>query len=492
MLEFAGQTALALVAGGALLLSYRRIRRSAPLAAHLFTIGLLARLAIGLGLAMSWLAAGTPNGIDGPDPRWFPDAQMYYVAAVDAAANGLGRVEDTEASPVFVRTLALWMRFTGDTHAGAHLLNVLVFAGLCVGICVVATRRGDRRGQQVAALVIGAFALSPNLIILASQPLKDTLFFGALACVAISLEELLSDDPVRPVRLRAVPLAGILLGVYVMSGMRAYFGLMILGLLGAVLAFRALMLTSRRAVPWPYLARAAVLLAVVWLGCRIGGGPYYSLFVDPFLAPVTVRLDAAVSRVREAAGFGAGTASTTPAVPDGGLLSVVERSRRGFETSGGATNMAPPELDRSTRTGVMSRLAGALLGLGAVFVPVSLLRATGLVTFEGGGRFLLLTAVDTLYLDGAVAWCLVFVWRRRTAITGGWTLAAVLLLLGTVGAVLVGYVVTNYGTLFRLRLLAVVPFWLLPLVVADRSTFGPTDVAAGGGTQDSRECHRPA
>lgn len=230
MLEFAGQTALALMASGALLLSYRRIRRSAPLAAHLFTIGLLARIAIGLGLAMSWLAAGTPNGIDGPDPRWFPDAQMYYVAAVDAAANGLGRVEDTEASPVFVRALALWMRFTGDTHAGA------------------------------------------------------------------------------------------------------------------------------------------------------------------------------------------------------------------------------------------------LLGLGAVFVPVSLLRATGLVSFEGGGRFLLLTDIDTLYLDGAVAWCLAFVWRRRAAITGGWTLAAVLLLLGTVGAVLVGYVVTNYGTLFRLRLLAVVPFWLLPLVVADRST----------------------
>ena len=47
-------------------------------------------------------------------------------------------------------------------------------------------------------------------------------------------------------------------------------------------------------------------------------------------------------------------------------------------------------------------------------------------------------------------------------------LALVLLLLGTVGAVLVGYVVTNYGTLFRLRLLAVVPFWLLPLVAAPR------------------------
>jgi hypothetical protein len=99
-------------------------------------------------------------------------------------------------------------------------------------------------------------------------------------------------------------------------------------------------------------------------------------------------------------------------------------------------------------------------------VPVSLLRATGLVNFTGGGRMLLLTDVDTLFLDLTIVACLVLVWRHRREIGGAWTLAAFLLVLGVVSALLVGYVVTNYGTLFRLRLLAVVPFWLLPLVLA--------------------------
>jgi hypothetical protein len=41
----------------------------------------------------------------------------------------------------------------------------------------------------------------------------------------------------------------------------------------------------------------------------------------------------------------------------------------------------------------------------------------------------------------------------------------------TVGetAVLLGYVVTNYGTLFRLRLIAAMPIWLQPLAATDHA-----------------------
>lgn len=477
MWAFVAQTALASAASAALLFAFRWIRSRAPLAAYLFAAGLIARTAIGLGLAVSWFATAGPEARFGPDARWFPDAQMYYVDAADAAAQGLTRVADDDASPVFVRTLALWMRATGESHAGAHLLNLLVFAAIAVAVCAALTRRGDTLGQQAAALVVGAFALSPNLIILASQPLKDTVFFGALACVAIGLWHVCTDAEPSSLRLAAAPMAVVLLGVYVMSGMRAYFGLMILGLLAGVLGLRALWLylPDRRA-PRPFIRRALVLLAVVWLGCRVGGGPYYSLFADPFLAPVTTRVDAAIARGLRLVGVTPprlGTADTEAA----GLLDVVERSRRGFESSGGGTNMAPPELDRSQRVGLLSRVAGVVLGLGAVFVPVSVLRATGIVSFPGGGRFLLLTDVDTLYLDLAIALCLVFVWRRRHELEGRWTLAVFLLALGAVCAVLVGYVVTNYGTLFRLRLLAVVPFWLLPLVLSRATAPASTPAA---------------
>lgn len=466
MWAFVAQTALATLATAALVFVYRWIRSRAPLAAFLFAAGLVARIAVGAGLALSWLGSAPAGAVFTPDTRWFPDAQMYYEDASLAADVGLTEISDSQASPTFVRSLAIWMRLAGPSHAAAHLLNVLVYAAVSLGICVALTRRRDAIGAHATALVVGVFALSPNLIILASQPLKDTLFFGALALVVIGLWWVLPDTPGAPVRLAPVPLALVLLGVYLMSGMRAYFGLMILGLLGGVLFLRGVVLIrEQRRVPWRYVGAVVVVLAVVWTGCRVGGGPYYVSLVEPVMLPVMAKVDAATNAVRAAFGQQAG-ARPPRAAGDAGLLSVVERSRRGFEGSGGNTNMATSELDRSGRAGLIGKVSGVLLGLGAVFVPVSLLKATGLVHFTGGGRMLLLTDVDTLFLDLTIVACLVLVWRHRREIGGAWTLVAFLLVLGVVSALLVGYVVTNYGTLFRLRLLAVVPFWLLPLVLA--------------------------
>lgn len=466
MWAFVAQTALAALASASLLFAYRWIRTRAPLAALLFAAGLLARVAAGLGFALTWLGTAPAEVRLGPDARWFPDASMYYEDATDAATYGLTRVGDFQASPVFVRSLALWMRATGQSHGTAHLLNILVFAAIAVGVCSVLTRRGDDLGRRATALVVGVFALSPNLIILASQPLKDTLFFGALAAMVLALWWLLPDEPGRPLRLRAVPLAVVLLGVYLMSGMRTYFGLMVLGLLGAVLGVRALILwRAGRRVPWRFVRASAVLLATVWLGCRVGGGPYYESLVEPVTAPFTDAVDEGVSRVLGVMGI-TRERPRRPASSETGFLFVVERSRRGFEGSGGGTNMAPPELDRSRRSGLFSHLWGAGLGVAAVFVPVSLLRASGLVSFPGGGGMLLLTDLDTVFIDLAILACAVLVWRFRRDLLAGWGLTTFLVVLGIVSALLVGYVVTNYGTLFRLRLLAVVPFWLLPLALA--------------------------
>lgn len=464
------QIALVSVVCASMLFVYRWIRSRAPVAASLFAAGFVARTAVGAGLAMTWLASATPGAAFMPDTRWFPDAQMYYEEAAAAADIGLTEVGDDQASPTFVRSLALWMRLAGQSHAASHLLNVLVYAGVSVGICLVLTRRRDAIGAQATALVVGAFALSPNLVILASQPLKDTLFFGALALVVAGLWWVLTDAPGSPLRLAPVPLALVLLGVYLMSGMRAYFGLVILGLLAGVLFLRGLALIRELGrVPWRYVGAAVVVLTVVWTGCRLGGGPYYEALVEPVMLPVMASVADVTNTVRDA--FGQTVAPRPPvAAGKAGVLAVVRQSRRGFETSGGTTNMAPVELDRTGGDGVLDKVSGVLLGLGAVFVPVSLLKATGLVTFAGGGRMLLLTDIDTLFLDLTIVACLVLVWRHRREISGAWTLAAFLLVLGVVSAILVGYVVTNYGTLFRLRLLAVVPFWLLPLVLARPST----------------------
>jgi hypothetical protein len=43
------------------------------------------------------------------------------------------------------------------------------------------------------------------------------------------------------------------------------------------------------------------------------------------------------------------------------------------------------------------------------------------------------------------------------------------LVLATTTAMLLGYVVTNYGTLWRLRSLVVVPLWLLVLALSEQT-----------------------
>jgi hypothetical protein len=45
-----------------------------------------------------------------------------------------------------------------------------------------------------------------------------------------------------------------------------------------------------------------------------------------------------------------------------------------------------------------------------------------------------------------------------------WFLAS----LAIVVSLLLGYIVTNFGTLFRLRLMVALPFWMLPLAVRSR------------------------
>ena len=273
------------------------------------------------------------------------------------------------------------------------------------------------------------------------------------------------DAPGKTVRLVPVPLALVLLGIYLMSGMRAYFGLLILGLLGSVLFLRGVaLIREERRMPWRYAGAVVVVLAVVWAGCRVGGGPYYQTLVEPVDVPVTTRLERAFEwcRERSASAMARGRGRRRrgrPAVGRGTVAPGLRGFRRRHQHG---VSRAQPRRRRRC----MSRVGGVMLGLGAVFVPVSLLRATGLVSFQGGSRSLLLTDIDTLFIDITIVACLVLVWRRRRDLRGAWTLTVFLLVLGVVSAVLVGYVVTNYGTLFRLRLLAVVPFWLLPLVLA--------------------------
>jgi hypothetical protein len=98
-----------------------------------------------------------------------------------------------------------------------------------------------------------------------------------------------------------------------------------------------------------------------------------------------------------------------------------------------------------------------------MFVPISLLRATGIVNFSGGRGLLFLTDIDTLVNDLVLGVCIYFlVARYRPA---RWPQFVAVLTFTLLMTLALAYVVTNFGTLFRLRLMASASVWLLPVLV---------------------------
>jgi len=111
----------------------------------------------------------------------------------------------------------------------------------------------------------------------------------------------------------------------------------------------------------------------------------------------------------------------------------------------------------------------AARGLAVIFVPISLLRAVTDIHFDGGRGLLSIVDLDTVVMDVVNVFVLVLLWRRRRAIGDRLPLVLFGLTLSLVTALLVGYVVTNLGTLWRLRSLIAVPLWILVIALAPRA-----------------------
>lgn len=108
-------------------------------------------------------------------------------------------------------------------------------------------------------------------------------------------------------------------------------------------------------------------------------------------------------------------------------------------------------------------------GLAVIFVPISLLRAVMDIRFEGGRGLLSIVDFDTVVMDLVSGFVVVLLWRRRRAIGDRLPLVLFGFTLSLVTALLLGYVVTNLGSLWRLRSLIAVPLWILVIAVAPRS-----------------------
>jgi hypothetical protein len=428
---------------------YRWMRQRSRVFAVWFACGLIGRALIGAALFLIsfWQLPIMPSlQLGGGFWALALDGRTYFDLAAHAAATTIRGITDDFPSPFYLRTLAVWLRVFGAVPPSAIVFNLTCYA-CTAALVLIAAQRGDRRTDSGAAtLALAGLTICPSLVLFGTQPLKDPLS-ATLVVAVVAGFRLWSADVTANVGISR-KLAGLVLmsiGVYAMAGIRAYFaGFMIAGIAAATAWIAAS--SAQRSARLRTLALNVPLLVVLWMMFAAGGGPYYRDYMR--FARNTV--------------FG----------PDS-AIGALDTARAGFIATGGGTSFAPiPSADdrvegferRARGPGWAGRLHATVTGCLMIMVPVSILRALSIVTFSGGRGLLMITDLDTLVIDLTVLACILWTMtsRRERRLLDPAVLFAAVLAATTFLAL--AYVVTNFGTLFRLRLLVAPPLWLIPVL----------------------------
>jgi hypothetical protein len=204
------------------------------------------------------------------------------------------------------------------------------------------------------------------------------------------------------------------------------------------------------------IAAGTATLAAAWLAFTYGAGLYAADYVQ------MVKPDVVASR----------------------LGARLVTAHNGFVQSGGRTNIAAPASQIGPRTpaedprpvgdelvksgdslrgdvGAGGRLETVALGLATMFIPMTLLKLLGVVKVAGGANLFLMTDLDTLFMDLTIAAGAFICFRNRGTWRSGGPYVVFVLSISLFIAITMGYVVTNYGTLVRLRLMVAAPIWSL-------------------------------
>jgi hypothetical protein len=454
-------------AGLAVVALYRYVGRQSRQLGAIMAAGLLLRLVLGLLLfTISYLDLPLLRGVHSSDGFWAvaPDARHYAARASVAAVEGLNIISDGSASPMYVKVLALWMRGTGVGPASGLFLNVVLYGLLCAGFVYAWKPRGDWRHDLPCILALASFSFAPGPLFHGTQALKDDLFAFLVVTGGIGAFLVLtpvvygrSDHSSAWAAFSGLVVLGVAL--YMVAGIRAYYAILMWVSLGASLAFFVVRRDAdrlRRGVPL-----AVGVLAVTCVSWWIGAGGYNlvaRIFREPAAAAGEATAGGLWSRVEMVANR---------------ARDVIVGARRGFARSGGGTNLAASQEALRPRAPLVpgdasepTHLTGVVVGLGALLVPISLLQGLSGLELPGGRDLLFLTDIDTLFIDATIIATFVLVWTRWQTARHHLPYVAFVLVLGCTTALLLAYIVTNFGTLFRLRMLMVVPFWLLLLATS--------------------------
>ncbi|HEX9368469.1 MAG TPA: hypothetical protein VF921_17695, partial [Vicinamibacterales bacterium] len=480
-LALCAQLLIAAAVGAGLVAACRWVQRRSRLCGWLVVAGLLLRATVTFALFWtSYLNLPILRHLHTGDGFWklAIDARIYYYSAVNAAQNGLDTVLRGSPSPAFVKGLALWMRAVGPSQMSAAYLNLSLYVLLCLLIVAWFKPTGKWREDLPCAVTLAAVSFSPVLIVYGSQPLKDTMFVFLLGIVCVAAFELMPvivfDGGVTR-RSRVVNLglaATFLAALYLIAGIRGYYGLLTWSALAWVLFVFAWRQRPARLVG--YIAVSVLVLTAVWVSYMTGADFDY---INPYGNPIAATWAATHPETSGRSGPGEPGATRS-------MLSMVDAYRAGFVLTPGATNIGsgsmgagqmengvPSPITRGSAaplpgTGLRDRLSAVTLGLGLMFVPVSALRALSIVNFTGGRGLLAITDADTLLMDLTIVAAFALLVRRRSAVRDRLPYVCFMGTLSIAAALLMAYIVTNFGTLFRLRLMVSVPLWMLPLALS--------------------------
>ena len=473
--------AAACVIGLWLFRTVRWIHEQSQVAGVIVAAGIMLRATIGLSLFwISFLNLPLLRSSHWGDGFWalMGDARGYYRYAVTAIEVGLDTITPGFSSPLFTKTLALWMHVVGVSPAAGLMLNVCLYTALAALVTRMFKPHNQWRDDLPYIVGVGAFFLSPVLVIHGTQTLKEDLFNTLIGLLCISTLYALRPI-VYGIRHSRATFAASLMMVnaitFYLAGIRAYYAAIAWGVMVCVLSWFLLRQRLRR-VP-RYSIAAVLLLTAMWASYAYGAGPYYR---GPTFADADRLARGSEGKERNPAQALYLT-----------LVNMVEHARRGFWLTGGATNVsitarrrgpgrsgypapssaAATEEDLSTESGATrsatDRLITLIVGLGVVFVPVSILKALGIVEFSGGRGLLPFADADTMFLDITLVAIAALLWTRRRAIGDRLPFVAFTVTLSLVTASLLGYVVTNFGTLFRMRAIVAVPMWMLGLALSN-------------------------
>jgi hypothetical protein len=501
--------------GWLVLTGYRYVRARSTVMASILGLAIIVRGVLGVALfTISYLHLPIAESLQVGDGFWQPalDATGYYQLAAGAADAGT-LFDGPSASPFYVDTLALWMNVVGISPAAGMFLNLCLYVALVVSLVWCFRPINDRRHDLPCIVVVAAYSFSPIALFNSTQPLKDELFavLVAMACLGLlGIGRLMhSRAGVSQWRHVAAGTLAVTAAVLAGAGIRWYYPIIVWSTLAVILALFAIV---GRTTPLPrYLAGSAAVLLTVWVGFWAGSGPatYWMLAPDPrALAEFPSRLLTFVQVGR--AGFltsGGGTNIVVPLRSDAasgrarsGQLAreshdisarmIARRTGQAAPASSPAppssTETAPPAPPPSASPSLPSpvpavdpgraipitmreQLGVLATGLAVVFVPISLVQTIVGIAIPGGRGLLAFADADTVYMDVVTIIVLAFLWRRRAAIGDRLPFVVFGLVLSAVTALLLGYVVTNYGTLWRMRPLVTVPLWVLVVALSWRA-----------------------